>query len=288
MATPSAEMQFENVQNLKAPLNSSSDDLGIIFEGESDQGFFSSNRPGGKGDDDIYSFKMPPLEFCYRATVYDDKTSTPIANANVVVTGTDGNSYTLKTDGNGGVSLCEGEVLKDISYTVDVAIDGYIGTGDKYSTVGLSESTTFAREYFLKPIIIGEEYPMPLVLYPFNKWDLLINEEVNSADSLNYLFDLMVKNPTFVIQLESHTDTRGSVKDNDLLSQRRAETCVNYLVSRGIDKDRLSAKGRGESQPLITDEQIAKMQTEEEKEIAHQKNRRTVFKIIRYDYVPKK
>ncbi|MBI1267107.1 MAG: OmpA family protein [Cryomorphaceae bacterium] len=286
-ASPSGDMVFGNVQNLKYPLNSSSDDLGIIFEETADQGFFSSNRPGGKGKDDIYSFKMPPLEFCYRATVYDDKTGTPLANSNIVIAGTDGSSFALKTDGNGGVSLCEGEVLKDVSYNVDVALDGYIGTGDKYSTVGLTESTTFAREYFLKPIIIGEKYDMPLVLYPFNQATLLINEQVNSADSLNYLYDLMVKNPTFVVQLESHTDTRGSVTDNQKLSQRRAQTCVDYLVGRGIDTARLVASGKGESEPLISDKMINAMATEEEKEIAHQKNRRTVFTILRYDYVPK-
>ena len=281
------EMSFGDVRTLPAPLNSPSDDFGIIFEGEKDQGFITSNRPGGKGKDDIYEFKMPPLEYKYIATVYNYDTATPLANAKITVQGTDGGSYQLTTDANGGVSLTEGEIVAESSYSIDVSLDGFIGTGDQFSTLNLSESTTFAREYFLKEVKIGVEYDLPLVLYPFNKWELLINEQVNSADSLNYLLDIMQRNPNFVVELDAHTDTRGTDKDNLLLSQRRAETCVNYLVGKGIAADRLVAKGLGESQPKISDAQINAMATEEEKEAAHQKNRRTVFQILRYDYVPK-
>lgn len=128
---------------------------------------------------------------------------------------------------------------------------------------------------------------MPLVLYPFNQAELLIDNEVNSEDSLNYLVDLMEVNETFVIQLESHTDTRGEAKYNRELSQRRAQTCVDYLISKGIVADRLVARGRGEDEPLVSDKEIAAMKSEDDKEAAHQMNRRTVFKIIRFDYVPK-
>jgi outer membrane protein OmpA-like peptidoglycan-associated protein len=124
-------------------------------------------------------------------------------------------------------------------------------------------------------------------LYPFDKAELLVNDQVNSKDSLNYLYDLLTRNPNFVIQLESHTDTRGKDAYNRDLSQRRAETCVNYLASRGIDKERMVPVGMGETSPLIKDSEINAMSTEEEQERAHQVNRRTVFKILRYDYVPK-
>jgi outer membrane protein OmpA-like peptidoglycan-associated protein len=193
----------------------------------------------------------------------------------------------LTADADGGISLCEDEVKKETSYTVDVKLDGYIGKSGYFSTVGLTESTTFAREFFLKEVILEEEYPMPLVLYPFNQAELLIDSEVNSEDSLNYLVDLMEVNETFVIQLESHTDTRGEAKYNRELSQRRAQTCVDYLISKGIAADRLVARGRGEDEPLVTDKEIAAMKSEDDKEAAHQMNRRTVFKIIRFDYVPK-
>jgi peptidoglycan-associated lipoprotein len=279
------EMQWENPTNLQYPINSSSEDFGIIFEGAKDQGFFSSNRPGGKGKDDIYSFKMPPLEFCLKATVYDFDSGNPIADAKVIVQGTDGSSYEILTDGNGGFALCEGQIIAETNYSVDVAKDGYIGTGDQFSTIGLAESTTFAREYFLQPIILDTEYDLPLVLYPFDKSELLINDEVNSADSLNYLYDLLSRNPTFVIQLEAHTDTRGASDYNQNLSQRRAETCVNYLITKGIHPQRMKPVGFGKSQPIITDKEINAMATEEEQEFAHQVNRRTVFKIVSYDFV---
>ena len=127
---------------------------------------------------------------------------------------------------------------------------------------------------------------MPLVQYEFAKADLVVNAEVNSKDSLDYLVDLLDRNPTFVISLEAHTDTRGGVKANDELSQRRAETCVNYLVERGIDRQRLQPTGRGESMPLISDADIAALASDDEREAAHQMNRRTVFRITSFDFVP--
>lgn len=281
------EMQFADVERLPAPINSSADDFGLVYKDDEEMGLFSSNRMGGKGKDDIYEFKMPPLEFNYIANVYDFDTGTPLANAKVMVQGTDGNSYELTADGNGGVKLDNGEIVKETNYSVDVSLDGYIGTGDQFSTVGLSESTTFAREYFLKEIVLDKEYDLPLVLYPFDESELLINEEVNSADSLDYLYDLMERNPNFVIQLESHTDTRGSADYNQRLSQARAETCVEYLIGKGIAADRIEPVGKGESDPKISDAEINAMATEEEQEKAHQTNRRTVFRILRYDYVPK-
>lgn len=286
-APTTGEMTFGEVTALPAPINSPSDDFGIIYMKDEDQGLLTSNRPGGKGKDDIYEFRMPPLEFKYIASVYNYDTGAPLANAKVMVQGTDGGSYELSTDGNGGVSLTEGEIKVESTYSVDVSLEGYIGTGDQFSTVGVSESTTFAREYFLKEIVIGIEYDLPLVLYPFDQATLLINDEVNSADSLNYLFDIMVRNPNFVVELDSHTDTRGKADYNQDLSQRRAQTCVDYLISKGIASDRLVAVGKGKSEPKITDAEINAMATEEERERAHQINRRTVFKILRYDYVPK-
>jgi peptidoglycan-associated lipoprotein len=183
---------------------------------------------------------------------------------------------------------------------VDVSKDQYIGTGDSFSTIGLKESQKFYREYFLEPIIVTKEYPMPLVLYPYNEAVLLVNDTVNSQDSLNYLFDLMTQNPKFVIQLESHTDFRGKDDYNQKLSQKRAETCVNYLISKGIDPKRLRAAGKGEGAPrqllkdsgpfkkdtILTEAMITKLPADQQ-EIAHQLNRRTVFKIVDTNYVPK-
>ena len=279
-------MKFEKAVPMLYPINSTSDDFGIVFKEGLNEGLLTSSRPGGRGRDDVYSFRLPEQEFCYRANVYDYDTGNPL-QATVLVQGTDGKSYTLTADAEGSVSLCEKEqIVKEVTYGVDVRMQGYIGTGDRFSTVGLTESTTFAREYFLKEIVTNVEYPMPLVLYPFNQATLLVNAEVNSEDSLNYLVDLLTRNESLVIQLESHTDSRGDAKYNKDLSQRRAQTCVDYLIARGIDARRVVALGKGEEQLLVSDAAIAAMKSDADKDKGHQANRRTVFRIIATDFVP--
>lgn len=303
-ADKTGDMVFGTPANLDYPINSSSDDFSFCLEKGNDaskySGFFTSNRPGGKGKDDIYRFMEPPLEFQLVGTALDQDTGTPVAGAQVVVKGSDGSDFPLTTDGNGGFSLDKTKLKPNVNYSVDVQKDKYIGTGDSFTTVGLKESTSFARDYFLKPVVINVEYKMPLVLYPYNETILLINDTVNSADSLNFLYDLMVKNPKFVIQLEAHTDARGADDYNQNLSQGRAETCVNYLVSKGIDAKRLKPVGKGEKEPrklteatagipsgtVLTEAYIKKLSPEMQ-EIAHQLNRRTIFRITATDYVPK-
>lgn len=290
---------------LEYPINSSSDDFGFILEEGNPEskfsGFFTSSRPGGKGLDDIYYFKEPPLEFELIATVYDEKSGSPLADADVTVKGSNGDDYKLKTDGNGGFSLDKTKVKPETTYTVSVQKPDYIGTGDKFSTVKVSASTKFAREYFLKPVEKNVEYKMPMVLYPYNQAILLVDNEVNSQDSLNFLLDLMLENPKYVVQLEAHTDFRGDDKYNQDLSQRRAETCVNYLISKGIDAARLKPVGKGEREPrklvtaesgfpagtVLTEAYITALPADRQ-DAAHLLNRRTVFRIIDTNYVPKK
>jgi outer membrane protein OmpA-like peptidoglycan-associated protein len=109
----------------------------------------------------------------------------------------------------------------------------------------------------------------------------------NSKDSLDYLFDIMVDKPTIIIELQAHTDSSGGDTENMVLSQKRAQSCVDYLISKGVDADRMVAYGYGETRLKITDDQISKMPTKAEKEAAHQKNRRTEFTVLSFDYVPK-
>ena len=172
-----------------------------------------------------------------------------------------------------------------MTFNVDVAAEGYIGTGDLLTTAGLTESTTLAREYLLKEIVLNKEYDMPVVLYPLGSAELLVDASVNSADSLNYLVDLLERNENLVIQLEAHTDSRGSASANKKLSQDRAETCVNYLQEKGIAAARMVPVGYGEEALLVSDAEINRMAADD-RELAHQRNRRTVFKIIRFDYKP--
>jgi peptidoglycan-associated lipoprotein len=278
-------MAFSDVETLPYPLSSANDDLGIIFKGQTNTGIFSSNRNGGKGQDDLYEFRLPPMEFCYRAYVYDFDTGMPVSGASIALESSEGKIFSETSNDDGSLELCDGEIEEGVSYDVDVKNEGFIGTGDRFSSIGLTESTTFAREYFLKEIVLEKEYEMPLVLYPLNSAELLINDVVNSADSLDFLLDLLVRNENLVIQLEAHTDSRGSVSANKKLSQKRAETCVNFLLNKGISADRLVPFGHGEEMLITSDAEIAKLPASE-REDAHQVNRRTVFRIIRFDYVP--
>ena len=280
-------MAFSEVKFLPYPLNSSGDEVGIIYKKLTNSGILSSNRKGGKGQDDLYEFRLPPMEFCYRAYVYDYDTGASVGGSSITLESSEGGVNTYVSDADGAVELCGGEIEEGVSYNVDVKNEGFIGTGDRFSSIGLTESTTFAREYFLKEIVLEKEYDMPLVLYPLGSADLLIDEVINSADSLNYLVDLLQRNENLVIQLEAHTDSRGTNSSNKTLSQRRAETCVKFLLDKGIDSERLIPVGHGEDRLIITDSQISKLPADE-REDAHQINRRTVFKIVRFDYVPEK
>ena len=278
-------MQFQKAEPMPYPINSSNDDFSLVFRDNEDSGIFTSGRTGGKGKDDLYSFRLPEMEFCYQGDVFDSYTGNPLG-ATVVVNGSNGDSFTLTADGDGTFALCDKEIKGNTTYDVEVNYEGYIVTGDRFTTVGLSNSTTMTREFPMKEVVLDVEYDMPLVLYPFNESELLINAEVNSADSLNYLLSIMERNETFVIQLESHTDSRGNATYNKELSQKRAQTCVDYLIGRGVARDRLEAAGLGKERLLISDAEIAKMSSEDEKERAHQANRRTVFRILRFDYQP--
>ena len=279
------DLVFAEVNPLPSPINSASDELGIVFRGMTNTGIFSSNRPGGKGQDDLYSFEMPPVEFCYKAYVYVNTIANPVIGATITLESSEGEINTYTTDGDGTISLCEGEIGEGVTYEVEVTKEGFISQGNSFSTIGLTESTTFAMEYFMEEIFLEKEYNMPLVLYPLGSADLLIDETINSADSLSYLVDLLSRNENLVIQLESHTDSRGTASSNKSLSQRRAVTCVDFLVSKGIATDRLIAVGHGEDNLKITDAQIVAL-PDDDREDAHKENRRTVFKIVRYDYIP--
>ncbi len=308
-ADKSGDVSFGTPVGLDYPINSAADDFGFVLESEAGDdrtysGYFTSSRPGGKGKDDIYRFSEPPLQFTMTGVAYDKETASSIADATVTLVGSsatgDPITITKKTDGNGGFNFDAKELKGGYNYTVNVEKDKFIGASGTFTTVGLKSSTNVAKEYFLMPIIEGVEYEMPTVLYVFAKADLLIDDQVNSADSLNYLLDILKTNPKLVVQLEAHTDARGSDAANMTLSQARAKTCVDYLISKGIDPARLKPVGKGESEPrklmkdasgfpagtVLTEAYINKL-PKDQQEPAHTLNRRTVFKVIGTNYVPK-
>lgn len=303
------------VENMRAPINGPGHDFGIVFEGNKNRGFFSSIRSNGKGYADIYSFKMPPIIYVLQGKVKDVECGKPVANAVVKLIGTDGSSAEATTDQTGFYKFDAKEnderfLAENTSYTIVVSRKGdakkaspdcnktviaersYLNGRGQETTIGIERSTAFVHDFELQCLNCGE-IRFPKVLYPLAKWELLVDERVNSKDSLDFLFQTLTENPTIVIELAAHTDARDSDARNQILSQKRAQTCVDYLIEKGIDAGRLQAKGYGESQPFV-DAKAGITYTEayinglpkDQREAAHQINRRTVFFVLRDDFVP--
>ena len=307
---------WSKVENMRAPINGPGHDFGIVFEGAKNRGYFSSIRSDGKGYSDIYSFKMPPVIFVLQGKVKDVECGKPIPDAVVKLIGTDGSSAEARTDVAGFYKFDAKEneerfISENTSYTIVVSKHGsakktspdcekavipersYLNGRGQETTIGIERSTAFVHDFELQCSNCGE-IKFPKVLYPLAKWDLLVDDKVNSKDSLDYLYQTLVENPTIVIELAAHTDARDSEKNNQILSQKRAQTCVDYLISKGIDAERMVAKGYGESQPfvdpktnIVYNEDYIYGLPKGQQEAAHQINRRTVFFVLRDDYVPK-
>lgn len=288
-------------ENMRYPINSSFDDFGIVFSPEEEEaGYFSSNRPGGKGKDDIYSFVVPPLLFTLEGNITDDLSLQPVPGAKVRIVGTNGKSVEYTSDDRGHYTFNKNQIFPATTYELLVTKKDYFNEKGKETTVGLEHSKDLVRNFVLrhipkKPVVL------PDILYDLDKYDL----KPQFQDSLQGLIETLDANENIVIELASHTDTRGSDERNDVLSQRRAQSVVDYLISRGIDPDRLVAKGYGKRVPrvlnkditkdgflfkagtVITDSLIANFPTTPQKEAAHSLNRRTEFSILRNDYIPK-
>ncbi len=280
---------FTEVENLQYPINSAGDDFGIIWEGtKGERGLLSSNRAGGKGGDDIYSFSLPPTLFNVDGVVYDKDSREKVVGAKVKMTGSDGSSIETTTDGTGGYRFDmtpDGKrvINSQTTYSLTAEKVDYLGDKTEFTTVGLELGTDFKKDMEMKPIKKEIPIQLPKILYDLAKWDL----KPQFQDSLTGLIKTLNDNSNISIELGSHTDTRGDVKANAELAQKRAQSVVDFLILKGIAADRLAARGYGESKPLISDADIAAMKTDEEKEEAHQKNRRTDFRITSFTYVPK-
>lgn len=283
------------VENLRYPMNSPSDDFGIIFEKEREAGYFSSRRKdvGARGGDNIYLFYLPPINFNIIGDVKDDKTQKPIAKATVKLVGSDGLIVTNETDANGSFRFM---LSPNTDYVLIASKEGYLNGKGKESTRGLKESKDFISKITLtstaKPI------ELPNIFYDYDKWEL----RPESMAALDRLIEVLNDNPTIVIELGAHTDSRGTLEYNYDLSQKRAQAVVNYLIERGIPTQRLKAKGYAQSQPKVADEQLSNLNPfvplgvtlnqafidsladEAQKETIHQINRRTEFRVLSTDY----
>ncbi len=287
-------------ENMRSPMNSNYDEFGITFHEEDEQGFFASNRKGGRGGDDIFYFTNPPLKFTLAGVVKDDRTLQFVEGAKIKLIGSDGSSVTSKTDPKGFYSFSPSQIKPATSYELSVEMDNYFNMKATVSTVGVERNEDIVRDFMLEPIP-DEPVALPDILYDLAKWNL----KPQYQDSLQGLIETLDVNETIIIELASHTDARDSDERNDILSQKRAQSVVDYLVLRGIDPDRMVAKGYGERVPLklrkdvvkagytfkegdiLNEEFIAALPTNDIKEAAHQMNRRTEFSVLSLDFVPK-
>ena len=286
--------------NLKSPMNSVGDDFAICFHPTEERGFMSSNRGNSRGIDNIYYFEEPQIKFTFSGTVKDENTLQFVSNATVRFVGSDGSVMSTRTNDKGYFNFSESQVNKNTTYEITIDKDNYFTLNATETTVGLEFSKDFEKEYTLQPIP-EEPIMLPDILYDLGKWDLKPQFE----DSLQGLIETLQLNPTITIELASHTDARDTDEHNDILSQKRAQSVVDYLIIRGIDPLRLTAKGYGERVPRtihkdmtvkgytfkegtrLTEDFINKLPNNDVREAAHQMNRRTEFRILSKDFVPR-
>jgi len=281
------------VENMRYPINSTKDDFGIIIEKELERGYFSSSRDG---DDEIYSFVLPPLKFDVEGVVMNDKTDSPLADATVKLVGSDGMTLTNETDDKGAFKFM---LRPGTDYVFVASKKGFLTGKEKETTKGVTESQTFSAEIRLSSI--AEPIELPNIFYDFAKWDL----RPESMVALDKLVETLNDNPNVAIELRSHTDARGSAMSNIELSQKRAQSVVNYLIEKGIQPARLKAVGYAATAPKVVDRKLAaqhaflsegmelkpdfieKLESEEQQEVCHQINRRTEFQVISTEFKPK-
>lgn len=264
-------------KNLARPINSSKDDAYFILDRLQVEGFFASDRkdcPGGNCYE-IYRFSNEPIAFDISGYVFDAETNEPIASALVTIKDVheDVEPEYLVTDEKGYYSS---PLHGNVDYFLKAQKKGYFADAASITTKGLTETKHFEQDFFLNKIPKAD-IVIEGIEYDLNKATL----RPKSLEVLDKIYDLLVLNDNMSIEINAHTDTRGSDRYNMKLSQARAQSCVDYLLSKGIRKERLIPKGYGETMPLISDAEIAKLEPKSpEFEAAHQKNRRTAFRVI--------
>ena len=277
--------------NMGPTFNGIGDDFGITFAGNSQDGFFSSNRGDKKGFDKIYRFWLPEMEFIAEGTV-NDELGNPISDAKLRLVGSDGtiSKVSARRDGTYKIKL-----KKDVKYVMLATARGFLNAKQQWNTLDLKDSKTYTMDFALSPV--SRPVKMENIFYEFGRWELTKASE----EELDKLVKLLNDNPNITIELSAHTDLKGSDELNNELSQKRAQSCCDYLIAHGIEKERLTPVGYGESKPVIADKTLNQKypwipveQTLDEafimslptdkQEICHQINRRTEFKVIKTTY----
>jgi outer membrane protein OmpA-like peptidoglycan-associated protein len=271
-AACSKEGEMGQPVNLGYPFNSPQDDFAYRTTTDS-TGYFSSNRMDGAGGDDIYSFHKQQintiLQLQLSGIVYNKKTNVPLANAIVSLRGRDGNVLKVETGSNGAYQF---PIAPGSVYDLTGEKTNFNSDRATINTEGLRSSTALRRDLYLDVVEIDKAIRLENIYYDFDRWEI----RPDAAVVLDTLVRLLKDNPTIWIELGSHTDSRGNDAYNMVLSQKRAEAAVNYIISRGIAPNRIEAKGYGETQLLNECANGVPCSP-----AAHQLNRRTEFKIVK-------
>lgn len=258
---------FGEVRNLGLGVNSSDDDFAFVYYPATEEGYVSSNRKGGKGSDDIY--KIQKMQSCeLLVMVVDSETGEALHNARLDLF--DNRENKLKsqnTDANGKGTLA---VACNQAHVVQAFMDGYESNAETIAAQRSGEKNVRIALRPIDQIVEGEMVKLNPILFDFDKHNI----KPQAAFELDKLVELMKKNPDMVIKVEGHTDNRGSDAYNMDLSERRARSTVQYVISKGIAKDRISGQGFGESRPAVD---CAPNCTEAQ----HQQNRRSDFIIVK-------
>ena len=273
------------------PLNSQGDDFGMTFEGKRNQGYFCSNRGDTRGYDHIYSFFNPEIVQTVKGWVYEQD-GYELTAAQVYMVGNDGTNLKLSVRGDGSFTQ---EIKPNVDYVLLATCKGFLNHQEQLRV----EPVTKSEEYVLQFPLANISAPVLIenIFYDFDKATL----RPESATALDELVRLLNENPNVTIELSAHTDYKGSEEYNEGLSQRRAESVVNYLIEHGIASDRLTPKGYGEGKPKTIKRKVAERYpflkagdvlteayintlSEEQQEQCNQLNRRTEFIVLRTTY----
>lgn len=258
-----------NVTDLGYPINTSKDDFGLIYNKSLQAGMFTSNRPGGKGDDDIYLFEKRN-EMILLGKVIDKKTKEPIPGAVVhLVEIPSENGDSAVADKKGKFSF---PLSIEKNYRVTAEKYGYFLVSPVQVSTQDAEKDTVEIVLEMQSIGVGEVVKLENIYYDFDKFDI----RPDAAKELDRFVQFMNKYPGMEIELRSHTDSRGSDTYNQWLSQKRAESAVAYVISHGIESSRIKARGYGESMPV--NQCVNRVPCTEEE---HQMNRRTEFVVTK-------
>lgn len=275
-------VQLEGIQpsggmiNVGKPMNSEMDDVAFSINTLTHKGFVSSNRPGGHGRDDIYSFtETTDIRDVIYSRIYgrvtDADTGKPIANASIKIFANMELVKQIFTDSSGDYAT---EVNRNTVYTIRAEKEAY-STDEAVSETGLAEQEiNFELKRDLYALFEGQDIGKALgiknIFFDFDKWNIRPDAEVE----LQKILAVLEEYPRLHIDIRSHTDSRGNDAYNEILSDKRANSTMQYLVGQGIDNNRLSAKGYGESQLVNRCSNGVNCTAAE-----HQENRRSEFII---------